>query len=340
MKIGGAQRLIADLLPILNEQEDCTLLVFQDVDNIFTRQLMSKGVEILSLNMPLHSPLSIFRLRRAIKGYDIVHVHLFPLLYWAAIASIGLKCKLLYTEHSTSNKRRGKWYLKPIECMIYKRYKKILAISEQTKTALIAWLGKTFSQRIIVCKNGVDLTPFRERNNRQTHTDFKLMMVSRFVPAKDQDTVIRALTRLPDRVTVTFVGDGERLDSCKQLTKSLNLMDRVSFLGARSDIPQLLSQADVGIQSSHWEGFGLTAVEIMAAGKPVIASEVDGLKQVVEGAGLLFKQGNDYDLAAKIIRLFSDRQLYEEVAERCSLRSKQFDICKTADEYLSVYYSV
>ena len=68
--------------------------------------------------------------------------------------------------------------------------------------------------------------------------------------------------------------------------------------------------------SSHWEGFGLAAVEGMAAKKPVVASDVDGLKQIVDGAGLIFKVGNAIDLSKKILDIYSTPEKYKLIADK------------------------
>ena len=130
------------------------------------------------------------------------------------------------------------------------------------------------------------------------------------------------------------------MENVKQYASELGVSDRVKFLGMRQDIPALIASCDIGIQSSHWEGFGLTAVEFMAAGKPVIASRVPGLEQVVEGAGALFEKGNDLELAAIIKRLAANRNEYNRVAERCRIRAKEYDISKMAKAYVNVYQSL
>ena len=339
MKIGGAQRLLSDILPIISESVDCTLIVFEDVDSDFSRFLRSSGITIKSIDTNFRSPKAIFKIRGFIRDFDIVHVHLFPALYWVAIASVGLSCKLVYTEHSTSNGRRGKWFLKGLEKCIYRKYKRIIAISEQTKDSLLLWIGRNFSDNIVVCPNGINLATYQIKP-KIDYSHFSLIMVSRFVLAKDQDTVIRAMQMVDDSIKLYFVGDGERISVCKELTKELNLDDRIFFLGSRSDIPQLVSSADVGIQSSNWEGFGLTAVELMAAGKPVIASDVEGLRQVVEGAGMLFHRGNAEELASKIMDVYQNKVLYNELSQKSIERSKQFDIHKTASNYLEVYNKI
>lgn len=92
--------------------------------------------------------------------------------------------------------------------------------------------------------------------------------------------------------------------------------------------------------SSHWEGFGLVAVEGMAVGKPVIASNVDGLKQVVEGYGLLFEDDDYKELASKIKKLESDKIFYNKISTLCCKRAQYFDITNMANRYMAVYHEV
>jgi glycosyltransferase involved in cell wall biosynthesis len=161
LEIGGAQRLLSDLLPLQKQQGlDVELLVNVKDENDFTTKIQESGVKIISLEEPnLYSLSNVIRLRKIIKGYDVVHVHLFPSVYWAALASIGLKVKLVYTEHSTSNRRRKKPLLRPIEKFVYRQYNKIISISQQTQDALQQWVQSTDS-RFVVINNGVDVRRF------------------------------------------------------------------------------------------------------------------------------------------------------------------------------------
>jgi glycosyltransferase involved in cell wall biosynthesis len=121
------------------------------------------------------------------------------------------------------------------------------------------------------------------------------------------------------------------------VAKEIGVDNRVYFLGARSDVANLIAESYIGIQSSNWEGFGLTAVEMMACGKPVIATDVDGLKQVVEWAGELFHKGDKNELAHKVKALLSDKSYYNDMALRCKSRASEYDIRVMADKYLGVY---
>lgn len=338
LKIGGAQRLLADLIPLQATSIDVSLLVYERVDNDFEKAIEQAGINIFSLDEKnFYNPRVIFRLRKIFKDYDVVHAHLFPTIYWVSFAARGLKVKLIYTEHNTFNRRRNKAYLRPIEKFVYFRYNKIICISTKTQDNLIDWLQSNDS-RFVTIPNGVNTKVFANEN---AEVDKKrLIMVARFAPAKDQATVIKALSYLGNDIKLCFVGDGETMKECQKLASQLNLCSQIEFMGTQTDIPRLIAQSYIGIQSSLWEGFGLTAVEMMAAGKPVIASDVDGLKQVVEGAGLLFPFGDEKSLAKAIEKLMSDEGFYEKVSLACKKRSEIFDISRMADGYMDVYKSL
>lgn len=336
LEIGGAQRLLSDLLPIQKQQGiDVSLLVLKSEDNAFSKKVADAGVPIISLDVKsFRNPFLAFKVRKVIRQYDVVHAHLVHALYICSLAARGLKTKMVYTEHSTSNNRRGKTFMRPIEKFIYGRYDKLISISQQTQDALQDWLQSN-DERFVVINNGVDTKAFA--NVHKAVIPKSLIMVSRFASSKDQETVIRAMKELDDDVILRLVGDGENLEHCKQVARECGVEDRVQFLGARADVAELVAESYIGIQSSNWEGFGLTAVEIMACGKPVIATNVDGLKQVVEGAGEVFHKGDKIELAQKVKKLLSDKSYYNDMALGCKSRARKYDICVMADKYLSVY---
>ena len=335
LEFGGAQRLLSDLLPLQVKTENVSLLVYERVDNYFERKIVGAGVKILTLNEHnFHNPSVIIKMRKIFKDYDVVHSHLFPTIWWASLAARGLNVKMVYTEHSTSNSRRGKWYLRPIEQFMYDRYDKIISISKQTQDALCSWL-KSKDERFVVIYNGVDIARFA--SVKRPVIPKSLIMVSRFASSKDQETVIKAMKQIDTEARLRFVGDGENLEHCKRVAEELGLSDRVQFLGARSDVAELVAESYIGVQSSNWEGFGLTAVEIMACGKPIIGTDVDGLKQVIEGAGVTFPVGDASSLADKVHTLLADEALYSRCAHACRSRAEIYDISIMNNEYLNVY---
>ena len=111
------------------------------------------------------------------------------------------------------------------------------------------------------------------------------------------------MTHLPNDFHLFLVGDGVRRPELEALTQELSLGNRVHLLGLRTDVPNLLHAADYVVMSSHFEGLSLSSVEGMSVGKPFLASDVDGLREVVKGAGILFPHGDSETLAQAISNL-------------------------------------
>lgn len=338
---------MVDLLPRLREQgHEVELLTFNGDMTPFRRELLEMGIKIHDFGngaslRSLYSPLNIARLIPFMRRYDVVHTHNTAPQLFAAIAGLAGSAKLVTTEHNTSNRRRGSRLMAIADRWMYGRYRHTICISRQAELNLREHL-RGECPNISTIKNGVDTqrfanaTPsdFLERIASKTR---KIVMVAGFRPQKDQDTLIRALKHLPADFHLFLVGDGERRGALEALTDDLGLQQRVHLLGERNDIPNLLPAADYIVMSSHYEGLSLSSLEGMCAGKPFLASDVDGLREVVEGAGVLFPHEDAQAFAREVMKLESDPELYREVAGRCMERAKGFDISKMAAEYAAVY---
>ena len=342
LSVGGTSRLMSEIIPMINAYEgvEVDFLIGKCVKDTFMPIFDRANVKVHKLNHSTYSPLNIFKIAKFLNRYDVIHVNLFPSLYWTAIANLICRKPIVYTEHSTYNSRRNKWYLRIVEKWVYKQYSRIISISEATQANLKEWLkANSDDKRFVVINNGVNLESFKNpiRERIYPHT---LIMVARFAPAKDQKTIIRAMTLLDNDVHLILVGDGEKLEECKAFAKELAVSERVHFVGMQSDVPSWIGKADIGIQSSHWEGFGLPVVEMMAGGLPVVASDVEGVKQITEGAGVLFPHG-DYEKLADIVkRLLSDTMYYEQVKHKCLERCERYSIKAMVESYIDVYKEI
>jgi len=356
LRSGGAEKLLEDLLPRMNGQEGVQIevLLLTDKGNVFDKGLREAGIPIYVVPLKsVYNPLNIFYLRRYIlkNKYDVVHVHLFPAFYWISFACIALgrnKPKLVLTEHSTYNRRRKYAFLRPFERYVYYTYGRLISISSQTQSNLMQWLKVSNTTKFIVIENGISLDKFKQATPYEKskiasglkESDKLVIMVARFTEQKDQSTVIKAMLDLPEDIHLLLIGEGPLLEENRSLVSKLGLQNRVHFLGFRDDVPRLLKSSDVVVLSSHWEGFGLAALEGMAAVKPVVVSDVPGLREVVYGAGLLFKPGDNKDLSIKMAQLFHDQCLYDEVSKRCMEMAENYSIQKTVQGYIDVYKSL
>lgn len=162
-------------------------------------------------------------------------------------------------------------------------------------------------------------------------------MVAGFREAKDQDTLVRAIAMLPSQYKLWLVGDGVRMATVRALVEELGVEGRVRFWGLRTDVPRVLKSSDVVCMASHWEGLSLSNIEGMSAGKPFMASDVNGLREVTKDWGVLFPESDAKAVANELTRLHDDADYYRAVADRCWQRARQFDIAKTAKRYQQVY---
>ncbi len=347
---GGAEKLMVDLLPRLRDiGYEVDLLTFNGDQTPFRTELQSKGINVYDFGngeslASLYSPLNILRLIPFMRKYDVVHTHNTAPQLFAAIAGTLGRAKLITTEHNTSNRRRGSRVMASIDKLMYQRYSHIICISDKAEENLREHLGR-INTEISTINNGVDIDLFAKAESngeleRLAPNSTKIVMVAGFRAQKDQDTLIKSLRYFPDRFNLFLVGDGERRAELENLAKKMNLTHRVHFLGIRTDIPQLLHEADYVVMSSHFEGLSLSSVEGMSVGKPFIASDVDGLREVVDGAGVLFAHQDAEGLAKEILKLDANPEIYEEVADICLERAKQYDISKMVDSYHKLYSEI
>lgn len=344
---GGAEKLVLDTLPKLKDKGiNVELLVLKTVESNFESALIKQGVVLHSLGVKsIYNPVSIIKVRAYLRKYDLIHVHLFPAQYWVAFAWMLISQKkrprLITTEHSTSNRRRNIPFFKIIDKYIYSKYKSTICITEGTRLGLVSHLGMNIST--VVIENGIDLekfiaaSPLNRNEFNFDDNDIVITMVAGFRHQKDQDTLIRSMLYLPSNYKLLLVGIGQRMGICQKLCDKLNLNDRVVFTGLRNDIENIFAMSTLGVVSSHWEGFGLVAAECMATGRPVIASDVEGLKDVVGESCLLFPKGNEEVLASRIIEVVSSENYYNELSQKCLVRSKAFSINTMVEKTVTLY---
>jgi glycosyltransferase involved in cell wall biosynthesis len=352
---GGAEKLLLDTLPLYRKAGiEMDVLLLWDNDAVFTeklRELNCCTIHVLKKSNTyknIYSLSHIYKIAKIIKEYDIAHVHLFPAQYFTALANVLNRnsTKLIFTEHSTSNRRISNKLFYPIEKYIYKLYDKVICITDEIKNKYTNYLPKL--NNFYVISNGVNLSKISEAisynivefNNSIRAFDKILVQVSSFQEPKDQTTLVKAMPLLPINVKLLLVGEGVEKGKCQQLVQQLNLSDRVFFLGIRMDVPQLLKTADIVVLSSKYEGLSLSSIEGMASGKPFFASNVPGLSDVVGGAGVLFELGNEKELATKIQRLIDNPKLYNQVAQACQERAKKYDIQIMVQKHIVLYNEV
>lgn len=331
---GGAQRIVRDLVERTLDCEPAVLTLKPAPAEVLA-ELEERGVVSSSLR-PLR-PSSLGRARRLVREADVVHVHLFPSLYLGAL----LSRPKVFTEHNTTNRRRSRPWLRPLERRVYRRYDRVGCISEAARGALAEWVGD-LDGRLEVVVNGIRLDRFRAATRPAPQPPFRLLMTAGFTAQKDQASLVRALEHLPASFELHLVGEGVNRSAVEAVARQRRLESRVVFHGRlpNEELPRLLSDTDLYVQSSHWEGFGLAPVEAMAAGIPAVGGDVAGLAEVIGDPALLFPAGDDRAMARVICTLLEDPARYEHESARAGERAARYDCDVMAAQYRAMYASV
>ena len=242
--------------------------------------------------------------------------------------------------------------LRPLDRILISVTDVIVTPSQFMKNILIREL-KVKPKKVRVIQNGIDTKRFSQRyptdvlrKELEIGKDAHIVgIVANLVPIKAHTVLLHAVPRVLKRFPNTYfilVGEGPLKGELKALTDTLRCRSSVKFMGYRSDIEKIISIFDIGVLCSKVETFGNSLLEIASAGKPVIASRVGGIPEIVQQGvnGLLVKQGDSEALANAMIRLLGDPVLAGQLGKRgkelaCKYYSKESMVGRLEDLFLS-----
>lgn len=248
------------------------------------------------------------------------------------------------------------------ETHVVKSADTLIAATETERRQLIEWYGAD-AARIVIVPPGVNLSHFQPLNQNMAR-DFlsipretrQILFTGRIEPLKGIDSLIEAVAlvkhQLPELLEDTQVsiigGDpsAARRDPemvrLQELRCERELCDTVQFLGAKDQslLPFYYAAADIVVMPSHYESFGLVALEAMAMGTPVIASKVGGLAHLVQDGktGYLVERGNSQEIAARMIEVLTDQKLRSDLSRQAALHAHKYDWVQVVERLLDEVY--
>jgi glycosyltransferase involved in cell wall biosynthesis len=165
-----------------------------------------------------------------------------------------------------------------------------------------------------------------------------LLCVGRLVPQKNQALALRALADVPGAALV-LAGEGPLLDDLRRRVESDGLAGRVVFAGVRPDARTLIGAADAVVFSSRWEGLPLAGLETLAAGTPLVATDVRGLRELLTDGqdALLVPPDDPAAMAAALRRICSDADLRETLRRGGLRTAERYSEVAMTDAYLRLY---
>lgn len=281
------------------------------------QRLTDAGVDVLILNR--RNRLDVRSLQRLV-GYirservDVIHAHKFGSNVWGALLGRSLDVPVVIAhEHTWSFE--GQPARKLLDRHVVARYSDaVIAVSEADRRRLIETIRMPVS-RVVLIPNGItwpahaDPRPVRAELGIGPAAPV-LAMTAILRPQKAIGVMLAAMQRLVPRhpgIRLLIAGPGDQRD-LRTEAERLMVAHAVTFLGPRLDVPEILAAADVGVLSSDFEGLPLAVLEYMAAGLPVVATDVGGLPQLVEPdrTGILVPRRDPGALAEAVSRILAD----------------------------------
>jgi glycosyltransferase involved in cell wall biosynthesis len=300
-------------------------------------------------------PLALGRLVRLLRAghFDILHSHLFRADIYAglAVGRLGERRPLLVSTRHNDDR----FFLNPFVGLIHygvsARQDLIIAISDHIARFTVS-RGVRHPERVRRVYHGLEppLTQALEREGKHIRQElgiaadaFLVGNVGRLALQKGQRHLIAAMPSLLERVPrarAIIAGSGDLEEYLRELAQELGVADQVHVLGPRKDVPALMHAIDVFAMPSIWEGFGLVLLEAMAAGRPIVASRVATIPEVVVDGetGLLVPAGDPLALAEALAQLADEPEQATRFGEagRERLR-RQFSIEKMVGDTELLY---
>lgn len=311
-------------------------------DGIYAEELRAAGIRVLTMGgrIPL-----LWRAKRFLmnwylltigRHFDAVHVHSVKLVWSVHVASL-LGIKVVFHLHELP--RKISWLLRTAIA-------KADALVFCSETCASHFAGVPARKRITI----VNAMKFSDRPVvRQEGAPLKIVMVGSINKNKGQDLLLQAFAKMVNREAelwfygTTGLSAHKYLHDLKRFADSNGLSGRVFFPGPTADVFQVFAGAAVAVHTSWTESFGMALVEAMACGVPVIAHDLEGMREVVADtvSGFLVSPGDVATLALRLDQLLSDDALRKRIgAAGSAMVRDKFDIKLRLDEYLNLYRGI
>lgn len=346
LEVGGAERVVEGLSLELSQRPDITLKIISlyHIESPLSKRLIRQGINVWFLDKkPGFDTRTVRHLRTLIRDYkpDVIHVHLYALTY-VSLASAFLNIPVkVYTVHSMAKEEVGAAHRLIYRFAFQQQLFTPVAISQEVKQSVMHTYGLG-DHRVPVIDNGIELSGMTRKRDYKLHDVPVLIHVASFKPAKNHTMLLESFKQvLAERpAKLRLVGDGPLMDQTKQLVQQMGLEQSVEFLGQRDDVAQLLTQSDIMVLPSAWEGQPITVIEAMAAGLPVVATEVGGLTSLIQsGVNGLLTPVEPGAFAQATLQLLADEDQRHQFGQAAHQASQHHSASQMSQRYYELYRS-
>ncbi len=342
LDFGGAERLVTEIIKKLDSKRFEASVICLRRTGYWAKELEESGIKIdLVGSLPKLEFFSYFKIKKILRKQkpDIVHTHLFGADVYGGLAasSLGIK-NLISTEHNL-NHNEGK-IKRALKTKVQKKFSKIISVSESVKHYSLKTY-ETNKNKITVIHNGINFDKYYNSYKDKKSKEIIIGSAGRLTKQKGFEKLIFAMSLIEDEnIKLKIAGEGKSLYDLRALIKRYNLEKRVFLLGAEKNIRKFYEDIDIYVQPSRWEGLGISILEAGAAALPVIASRVDGIREIINDRenGYLYEFGDSLKLSELIKKLAYDTSERRRLALSLQKRVKEyFSVDKMVLSYEDIY---
>ena len=344
---GGAEKMAAQLAAGL-ERDRFAVKVFciygQPLRNHLEEMVEDAGVPIHFIGKKRgFSIKAVARLFRALDEFapDVIHTHQYACVY-ASLWPVVRKKPFLHTFHTLpeiENKRALRRVI--TKYLVRRGIMTPVAISKTNRRMVADYYGLPLEQ-VAMVHNPVDVKRFAA-GVQNSDGQFRFITAGRFSREKNQQMMYRAFASFLGKghdARLVMLGRGEEEENLKALARELKIDDRIDYAGFVPNVEDYLKTANVFLLSSHYEAQPLGVLEAMAAGLPVISTDVGGVADIVTDNGILVAPGDVEAMADAMERLYLDKDLRQNMSLASRAHAADFDVSKTIAGYGNLYCEV
>lgn len=351
----GLENMISGLVRSLDKSAFTSAVVslYAESAGGLEPELRANGIPVFHLNKKRGLDLRMYpRLRQVVREFrpDILHTHNYVLRYAYPVARLE-RTAVVHTIHNVAERevdRLGR----ALQAFAFRRGVASVTIADEVSASFRRTYG--FKETSLI-PNGIDVKRYAAPAVDRTvwrkaagvsEDAFVFLCVARFAYQKDHDNLLRAFAQARPQLggaQLLLAGDGELRTEVELRVKELGLSESVVFLGRRTDIPETLAAADAFVLGSRWEGNPLSVMEAMAAGRPVAATAVGAIPELVRHGidGLLSMPGDSQGLAESIRGLYDMRFALPAMGRSAAERaSERFGLPAMSRAYAELYQKV
>jgi glycosyltransferase involved in cell wall biosynthesis len=348
--IGGSERHLLALLPALRERGIDARFLGLDVPQLapepFYEALAERGVPFERLPCPRDVDPLLARRVRAVARHeppDLLHTHLIHADLYGALAALGTQAALVSTKHNDDPFRSGR--VRHLERLLTRRAALVLCITEALATFNRDVVGLP-AEKLRVVHYGLDEPPaaWGPHGGPELPEGVPVLLaVGRLVRQKGIDIAIQALPRICERhpeSRLVVLGEGPLHEELTALARALGVDDAVSMPGRVGDVAWWYRRASVVVHPARWEGFGLALLEAMLCARPVVASSVSAVPEiVVDGeTGILVPPDDPDALADTVVGLLDEPARAAGLGAAGLARARrEFSVSRMADRTVEAY---